>query len=58
MFVSTQKKDEKKNKKTQLKTKNGTGEMGNHVVRSEQCGTQKLKNHSATPALPLSAWTA
>ncbi len=55
MFVSTQKKD-KTNK--QLKPKNGTGEMGNHVVHSEQCGTQKVKNRLATLTFPPSAWTA
>lgn len=33
----------KKKKEKELKTKNGTGEMGNHVVHSEQCETLELK---------------
>lgn len=43
-------------KKKHLETKNGTGEVLNHVVQSEQCErTGTLRNRLATAALPLSA---
>lgn len=42
-----------------LETKNGTGEVVNHVVQSEQCErTGTLRNRLATAALPLGAWAA